>query len=67
MAKIRDFLDELNDKNYTDEQLERRGRKFGLDDDQIEIVTSHDQERITAAMDAESGNAPKGRLLRVVM
>jgi hypothetical protein len=67
MAKIRDFLDELKDKSYTDEQLRKRGGDFGLNEDQLKVVTSHDIATITAEIDKESGRTPKGRLLRVVM
>lgn len=66
MAKIKDFLEQLEPGTYTDEELREQGDSFGLDEDQIRDVVSHDLNKIKNAIKHESGN-PKGQLLRVVM
>ncbi|MGI9111578.1 MAG: hypothetical protein ACR2GT_05210 [Gaiellaceae bacterium] len=67
MAKIRDFLEQLEPKTYTDEELTRLAKDFGLEDKkQIPAVISHDLHKIRNEIKRESGD-PKGELLRVVM
>jgi len=66
VAKIKDFLEQLDAGTYTDEELRERGDRFGLDGDQLDDVVSHDLNKIKNAIKRESGN-PKGQLLKVVM
>jgi hypothetical protein len=66
MAKIKDFLEQLDPGTYTDEQLRTLGGEFDLTQDQIDDVVSHDLNKVRNAIKRESGN-PKGELLRVIM
>ena len=66
MAKIKDFLEDLEPGTYTDEELEQRGKDFDLDGKQRGAVKSHNLNRIKSAIEAEEGDVT-GRALRVVM
>ncbi len=71
MAKIKDFLEQLAPGTYTDQQLRDQGGTgqggFGLSEDQLAAVVSHDSKKIRKAIKDDDGEDVKGQLLRVVM
>lgn len=67
MAKIKDFLERLEPRTYTDEELEDLGKRRGLDEEkQIKPLLSHNLNRIRKAIEDEEGDVT-GQALRVVM
>ena len=68
MAKIKDFLEQLAPGTYSDQELREKGgpNGFGLTNDQLDVVVSHELNKIRNAIKRESGDV-KGALLRVVM
>jgi len=66
VAKIEDFLQQLQPRTYTDGELETLAEDFGLDENQRSKVVSHDLKEIRKAVKDEGGET-KGLALRVVM
>jgi hypothetical protein len=66
VAKIEDFLQQLEPRTYTDGELETLATDFGLDGNQRSKVLSHDLKEVKKAVKDE-GAQTKGLALRVVM